>query len=76
MYFEKVWEQDNPHVFSGITNLLQDSATNQKNDSFVFQLTKFDEILVMKDGRLVKQGTFDELMAHDDYFKALYTLEQ
>ena len=30
----------------------------------------------MKDGRLVEQGTFDELMAHDDYFKAFYTLEQ
>ena len=30
----------------------------------------------MKDGRLVEKGTFDELMAHNDYFKALYTLEQ
>ena len=39
-------------------------------------LKRYDRILVMKDGCLTEQGTFDELMAKKDYFYALYTVVQ
>ena len=40
------------------------------------QLKRFDGIVVLRDGRVCEQGTFDELMAKDGYFKALYTVGQ
>lgn len=63
-------------IISSITNLTDTTRIVITHNLEEAQLTKFDEILVMKDGRLVEKGTFDELMAHNDYFKALYTLEQ
>ena len=63
-------------IINSIANLTDTTRIVITHSLEEAQLTKFDEILVMKDGRLVEQGTFDELMAHDDYFKALYTLEQ
>ena len=63
-------------IISSITNLTDTTRIVITHSLEEAQLTKFDEILVMKDGRLVEKGTFDELMAHNDYFKALYTLEQ
>lgn len=63
-------------IINSITNLTDTTRIVITHSLEEAQLTKFDEILVMKDGRLVEKGTFDELMAHDDYFKALYTLEQ
>ena len=63
-------------IISSITNLTDTTRIVVTHSLEEMQLKKFDEILVMKDGRLVEKGTFDELMAHDDYFKALYTLEQ
>ena len=39
-------------------------------------LRRYDRILVMKDGRLKEQGTFDELMAKKDYFHALFTVAE
>ena len=63
-------------IISSIANLTDTTRIVITHSLEEAQLTKFDEILVMKDGRLVEKGTFDELMAHNDYFKALYTLEQ
>ena len=37
-------------------------------------MKQYDQILVMKDGRLVEQGTFQELMAAKEYFYSLFTL--
>lgn len=37
-------------------------------------LSLFDSILVLHDGRVHEQGSFDELMARDGYFRALYTV--
>ena len=37
-------------------------------------MRKYDRILVMKNGRLEEQGTFDELMANRKYFHALFTV--
>ena len=63
-------------IISSIANLTDTTRIVITHNLEEAQLTKFDEILVMKAGHLVEKGTFDELMAHDDYFKALYTLEQ
>ena len=37
-------------------------------------LRRYDEILVMKDGRIEEQGSFADLMGNDGYFKALFTV--
>lgn len=37
-------------------------------------LSLFDGILVLRDGRVCEQGSFDELMSKDGYFRALYTV--
>lgn len=39
-------------------------------------LKRFDRILVFKNGHVVEQGTFDELMGRKDYFYSLYTVSQ
>ena len=39
-------------------------------------LKRYDGILVLRNGRIEENGTFDELMAKDGYFKALYTVAQ
>ena len=38
-------------------------------------MKRYDRILVMKNGRIEEQGTFDELMAKRKYFHALFTAE-
>lgn len=38
-------------------------------------LDQFDEILVMKNGRLVEVGSFKNLMNQKGYFYSLYTVE-
>ena len=39
-------------------------------------LRQYDGIVVLKDGHVVENGTFDALMAQKGYFYALYTLAQ
>lgn len=39
-------------------------------------LRSYDGIIVLKDGRIVEQGRFDELMAQRGYFYALFTVSQ
>lgn len=39
-------------------------------------LQQFDEILVMRGGRIDERGSFDELMARDGYFRSLYRVSQ
>lgn len=39
-------------------------------------LRRYDAILVLKNGRIVETGTFDELMARKEYFYALFTVSQ
>ena len=37
-------------------------------------LKKYDEIIVLKDGKINESGKFDELMDRKDYFYALFTV--
>lgn len=39
-------------------------------------LKKYDEILVLKDGKIEENGNFEELMNFDSYFKKLYTISE
>ena len=39
-------------------------------------LRQYDGIIVLKDGHIVENGTFEELMAQEGYFHALYTVAQ
>ena len=38
-------------------------------------MRRYDKILVMRDGRIKEQGTFDELMADKKYFHALFMVK-
>ena len=37
-------------------------------------LRKYDEVIVMKDGKLIEKGSFDELLAADGYFRSFYRI--
>lgn len=39
-------------------------------------LRQFDEILVLRGGRVDERGSFDDLMAQDGYFRSLYRVAQ
>ena len=39
-------------------------------------LRRCDRILVLRGGRIVESGTFDELMSSRGYFYSLYTVSQ
>ena len=55
---------------SGLTRII---VTHQLDEAL---LKKYDEILVMKRGRIAENGTFDELMAKKDYFYSLFNVAQ
>ena len=39
-------------------------------------LEQYDKIFVLKDGHIIENGTFDNLMQQNGYFRALYTVAQ
>ena len=51
---------------SGLTRIV---ITHSFEESL---LKRFDQIIVLKDGRIEEKGTFDSLMSKDGYFRALY----
>ena len=53
---------------TGITRIV---ITHSLEESL---MRRYDKILVMKDGRIEEEGTFDELMAKKAYFHALFTV--
>ena len=55
---------------NGITRIV---VTHSLEESL---LRRYDGILVLKDGRVAESGTFDDLMAKNGYFHALYTVAQ
>lgn len=54
----------------GMTRIVVTHSLNQRS------LSRYDEILAMKDGRIVEAGTFGELMEKRGYFYSLYTISQ
>ena len=54
---------------TGLTRIVVTHSLDEK------LMKKYDRILVMKNGRIEEQGTFDELMAGRKYFHALFTVE-
>lgn len=54
---------------TGITRIV---VTHSLEESL---MRRYDRILVMRDGRIEEQGTFDELMAMKKYFHALFMVE-
>lgn len=55
---------------NGITRII---VTHTLEESL---LRRYDGIFVLKNGRIVETGTFDELMARKEYFYALFTVSQ
>ncbi|MFZ2257548.1 MAG: ABC transporter ATP-binding protein [Clostridiaceae bacterium] len=55
---------------SGLTRII---VTHQLEEAL---LKKYDEILVIKRGRIEETGSFHELMAKKDYFYSLYNVAQ
>lgn len=54
----------------GMTRVVITHSLNQR------LLSRYDEILAMKDGRIVEAGTFQELMEKRGYFYSLYSISQ
>ena len=54
---------------TGLTRIVVTHSLDEK------LMKRYDKILVMKNGRIEEQGTFDELMARRKYFHALFTVE-
>ena len=68
---QTAWQISNDILdLTGITRIV---VTHSLEENL---LRRYDGILVLKDGRAVEFGTFDELMAQNDYFHALYTVAQ
>jgi len=62
-----------------------ESALLQEKDKLIIHIThklipemleQYDEILVLKNGRIEERGTFQELMARKEYFYSLYTVSR
>ncbi len=54
----------------GLTRLVVTHRLEEKT------LSRFDELVVMKNGRVVEQGTFQELMERRQYFYSLYMVSR
>lgn len=39
-------------------------------------LKRYDEIIVLKAGKVIEKGSYDKLMEHKEYFYSLYTISQ
>ena len=55
-----------------LTGLTRIVVTHSLEESL---MRRYDKILVMRDGRIEEQGTFDELMALKKYFHALFMVK-
>ena len=59
-------------VILDLTGLTRIVVTHSLEESL---MRRYDKILVMRDGRIEEQGTFDELMALKKYFHALFMVK-
>ena len=68
---QTAWQVSNDILdLTGITRIVVTHSLEEK------LLRRYDGILVLRDGRAEEFGTFDELMAENGYFHALYTVAQ
>jgi len=68
---QTAWQVSNDILdLNGITRIV---VTHSLEEGL---LKRYDGILVLKDGRVEEAGTFDELMASNGYFHALYMVSQ
>ena len=56
-----------------IPNLLKIIITHNLNEKL---LKKFDEIIVLKEGKIVEKGNFNDLMKENNIFASLYKVSQ
>ena len=56
-----------------IPNLLKIIITHNLNEKL---LEKFDEIIVLKEGKIVEKGSFNDLMKENNIFASLYKVSQ
>lgn len=84
----RLWFQKNYIVIldeatSALDNITEDEVMNElmshlsKNTVIAIahrlsSIKDFDRIIVFNEGQIVEQGTFDELLSKDTYFKELY----
>lgn len=63
-----------------VTNSILDLEDKTKivvtHDLDAATLSRFDKILTLKDGQIVEEGSFDELMQKKSYFYSLFTIAQ
>ena len=64
------------HIFTSILNLKDITRLIVTHSLEQSLLTQYDEIIVMKNGCVVEQGCFDELMNRKEYFYSLFTVSQ
>lgn len=57
----------------GIRDLTRIVVTHSLEEAL---LRRFDEVIVLKGGEVIEQGSFDELMEKKEYFYSLYTVAQ
>lgn len=55
----------------GLNGLTKIIVTHKLNQSII---KKYDNIIVLRDGKVTEYGKFDELMANKDYFYSLYNV--
>lgn len=66
---ETAYEVENAVL--NLKNFTRIAVTHKLNENI---LKRYDEILVMKDGRIIERGTFSELMNAAGYFNSLYNI--
>jgi len=64
------------HIFTSILNLKDITRLIVTHSLEQSLLTQYDEIIVMKNGSVIEQGSFDELMNRKEYFYSLFTVSQ
>lgn len=55
----------------GLTEKTRIMVTHTLDESL---LKMYDQIVVLRDGKVVEQGSFEELLANDNYFKSFYSI--